>query len=481
MAFDREFVNSGIIVINSLILLYLFFVQSTYFTFLLFAVKSLRNYLRSVLVREFMTLEQAEFVPPITVIVPAYNEEMTIVESVNGFMLVEYPQYEILVVNDGSKDNTLQVLIDAFQLIPIDQVYARKLATKDVRQIYHSLKYPKLVVVDKENGGKADAINTGINVSRYPLFCVVDADSLLEEKALLQVVYPFVENPEEVVAVGGIVRIANGCRIEKGRVIDVNLPRNSWARMQVLEYLRSFLIGRVAWSEMNSLLIIAGAFGLFKKSAVIEVGGYLTDTVGEDMELTVRLHRHRYEQQKNWRVLFVPDPVCWTQAPEDKETLEKQRNRWHRGLAESLWRHKKMLFNPRYGVVGMFGMPYFILVEWLGPLVEITGLILVPIAYAIGMLDPWFAAAFFGVTLIYSQIVSVGALLLEEYNFRRYQKLREILVLFGYSLLENFYFRPLNSWWKTRAIFQIRKQKHMWGEMRRQAFTTDEKKVSNDK
>ncbi len=471
MAIDRALLNDWIIGINLCLFAYVLLVQTNYVTFLLLAIKSLRTYTRGLQTRETMSLEQAELVPPISVIVPAYNEELTIVESVKGFMHMEYPQYEIIVVNDGSTDNTLDKLREAYNLVPINQVYARKLRTKEVRQVYHSLTHPQLIVVDKENGGKADTLNAGINISRYPLFCVVDADSILEERALIQVVYPFVEHAEEVVAVGGIVRIANGCRIEKGRVLDVQLPSNHWARIQVLEYLRAFLLGRMAWSECNSLLIIAGAFGVFRKSAVVEVGGYLTDTVGEDMELTVRLQRHRYERNKNWRILFIPDPVCWTQVPEDRKTLRQQRKRWHRGLAQTLWLHRRMFVNPRYGMVGLFGMPYFVFIEWLGPLIETMGLLVVPICYLLGFLDFWFTAAFFSAAFVYGLIVSMGAVLLEELNFRRYTRFRDLLILFGYAMVEAFYYRPLNSWWKTLAFFQSRKQRFDWGEMKRKRFS----------
>lgn len=470
MEIDRALLGHWIIVFNVIILIYVFLVQSTYFSFLLVSIRALKKYVRQSETREFANLEQAEYVPPISIIVPAYNEGITIIESLKGFLHIEYPQYEIIVVNDGSKDDTLAQLIDAYKLVPIDQVYARKISTKPVRQIYHSLVHPDMIVLDKENGGKADAINAGINVSRNPLFCVVDADSILEEGALMQVVHPFVESEEEVVAVGGIVRIANGSRVDKGRVSEVRLPKNGWARMQVLEYLRAFLIGRMAWSESNSLLIIAGAFGVFKTSAVKEIGGYLTDTVGEDMELTVRLQRYRYEKKKDWKIVFVPDPVCWTQAPEDRKTLKKQRNRWHRGLSESLWRHRRMFMNPRYGTIGMLSMPYFVFVEWLGPIVELIGLIAVPLAYGFGLLNVWYAVAFFCITLIYSQIVSIGAILLEENNFRRYERFKDLLWLVLYAWIENFYYRPLNSWWKTQAVFQLRKLKHAWGDMQRKSF-----------
>ncbi len=470
MAISREIVGIWVTYFNLFILGYVLFVQVVYIGSLIVAVLHNRRQSKLLRARDFVTLEQAEHIPPITIIVPAYNESLTIAESVRGFLHMEYPQYEVIVVNDGSKDDTLEVLKAEFRLVPVGQVYARRLDTKPVRQVYHSLSHPDLVVIDKENGGKADAINTGINVCRYPLFCVVDADTIIDERALMDVVYPFVENPQEVVAVGGTVRIVNGSTIERGRVTRVQLPSNGWARMQVLEYLRAFLVGRTAWSAMNGLLIIAGAFGVFKTSAVREVGGYAVGTVGEDMELTVRLQRYRYEHGKKWSILYEPDAFCWTQAPEDRVTLYKQRNRWHRGLAESLWRHKRMFGNPKYGIVGMLSMPYFVFIEWLGPLIELLGLITVPLSYAFGYLDLWIAAAFFTASLAYSQIVSVGALLIEERRYRTYTSVKELAVLMLYSAAETFFYRPLNTWWKSKAAFQVRRQKHAWGEMKRTSF-----------
>jgi cellulose synthase/poly-beta-1,6-N-acetylglucosamine synthase-like glycosyltransferase len=469
-------IHEFIIWINLFLIIYVFLIQTTYFSFLLLAVKSVIHYIRTRRAREIMETKQMQFVSPISLIIPAYNEEVTIGTTIKGFLQLNYPDFEVIVVNDGSNDDTLDILIEQFQLTPMTKTYSKKLETENVRTVYHSLEHPNLIVVDKENGGKADAINAGINISKFPLFCVVDADSILEEQALLQVVYPFVENPDEVVAVGGIVRIVNGCKVENSNITEVRLSKNRWAKMQVLEYLRAFLIGRIALSQVKSLLIIAGAFGIFKKSAVIEVGGFLTDTVGEDMELTVRLHRHSYEKKKKWKILFIPNPVCWTQAPENWKELKKQRNRWYRGLLETMWTHKRMLMNPRYGVTGVVGMPYLFFVELLGPIMELIGIILIPTLYFLGLIDFYFLLAFLAVAFIYSQIVSVGALILEEYNFRRYKRWSELMTLFVYSFFENFFFRPLNNSWKLIALFTIRKQKKQWGNLERTKMETGRSK-----
>jgi cellulose synthase/poly-beta-1,6-N-acetylglucosamine synthase-like glycosyltransferase len=285
--------------------------------------------------------------PPVSVLVPAFDEELTIVESVRSLLALRYPLHEVIVVNDGSSDATLERLREAFDLVPVRKALRVLLPTAPIRGVYVSRRHHHLWVVDKENGGKADALNAAVNASRYPYVLAIDADAILEEDSLLRVVRPVVAEPDVVVATGGIVRIANGCRIDHGRVYDVRLPQSRLATLQVLEYFRAFLIGRVGWSRMNALLIISGAFGLFRRSLVETVGGYSSDTVGEDIELVVRLHRHLRERGERYRIEFVPDPVCWTEAPETMGQLSRQRRRWHRGLGETLWRHRRVAANGR--------------------------------------------------------------------------------------------------------------------------------------
>ncbi|MCL6633534.1 MAG: glycosyltransferase family 2 protein [Alicyclobacillus herbarius] len=467
-------INALISAFDSCMIAYVLLVQAIFSVFLLYSMRNLRFHSYRMKIKELILKNGQGIFPPVSLIVPAYNEEATIVESIKALLRTRYPKFEIIVVNDGSKDRTTQVLKDAFEMVEIYYNYIKHLETKSIVQVYQSLLHPNVILVDKENGGKADAINAGINISRYPLFCVIDADSLLEPDAVLNVVYPFIESRDEVVATGGIVRIANGCTVQDGKIVEVRLPENYWAKMQVLEYLRAFLIGRLGLSEINSLLIIAGAFGVFRKSAVIEIGGYLTETVGEDMELTVRLQRYRYEHQKNWRIMFVPDPVCWTLAPEDHETLKRQRHRWHRGLIETLWRHRVMFFNPRYGIVGMFGMAYFVLIESIGPLVELAGLGFIVLAYLIGNLNVKLGALFYAANFVFGQFISFFSMLLEYREFHRYD-VRELGKLVYLSFFENVTFHLLTAWWRCVATFQVRKYSKQWGDMKRRSF--EESKV----
>jgi cellulose synthase/poly-beta-1,6-N-acetylglucosamine synthase-like glycosyltransferase len=339
-----------------------------------------------------------------------------------------------------------------------------------VRASYVSRRRPELIVVAKENGGKADALNAGVGAARYPYVCAVDADALLERDALLRVAKPILDDPELVAATGGIVRIANGCVVDHGRVLDVGLPTSRLATLQVVEYFRAFLVGRVGWNRLGSLLIISGAFGLFRRSLVETVGGWSTKTVGEDMELVVRLHRYLRDRGESYRIAFVPDPVCWTEAPEDAATLSRQRRRWQRGLAEALWRHRGVFGRPRYGLFGLFAFPYFVVFELHGPLVEVLGPPLVIAAAATGHLSLAFLVAFLVVSVLLGILLSVAALALEEFSFRRHPRKRDALRLLGFAVVENFGFRQLVDLWRILAFVDLARGNRAWGEQRRRGI-----------
>jgi len=413
----------------------------------------------------------AEASPPIALLAPAFNEALTIAQSVRSLLSLQYPNFEVIVINDGSKDDTLKVLVDAFDLQPIERHYDLGIEHQPIRGLYGAAHQPRLIVIDKENGGKADALNAGINISRAPIFCSMDADSLLEPDALLRAVQPFVEDPERTVAVGGTVRIANGCVIADGRVVEVRAPRNPLALLQTVEYLRAFLMARLAWSRINALTIISGAFGLFRRARVIEVGGYTRGTVGEDMELVVKLHRLMRDKRLPYRIAFVPEPVCWTEAPEDLRILGRQRARWHRGALETFERHWAMMLNPRYGRVGVVGFGYIFLVDVLGPIVELLGYVLIPAFWAMGLLSVEYLLAFLAVSFTFGVVISVGALALEESELRRFPRARDLVLLTAFAVLENFGYRQLNNLWRLRGVWQYFRRSQSWGAMTRKGFT----------
>ena len=450
---------------------YFAILNATYLVFTAIAWRDVTRYRRA---RSYAAVEEvfaSPLTPPISVIVPAFNEEAGIVESIRSLLSLRYPEFEVIVVNDGSADRTLGKLAEAFELLPVRKALRGTIPTARVRAAYTSRRYRDLWVIDKENGGgKADAINAGINAARYPYFCVLDADAMLEEDALLRVAKPMLDDPDLVAATGGIVRIVNGSRVEHGRVVEVGLPKSWLATVQVVEYFRAFLVGRIGWSRMRSLLIISGAFGLFRRNLVEAAGGFSTATVAEDLELVVRLHGHLRERREDYRIAFVPDPVAWTEAPEDLRSLRGQRSRWQRGLAQALWQHRRMAGNPRYGAVGLVAFPYFILFELLGPLIELLGYAIVIASAALGALSLAFLGAFFAAAVLVGFFLSLSALALEEFSFRRYVRGREVGRLLVAAVIENFGYRQLLALWRTRALVELARGRHGWGDMQRRGL-----------
>lgn len=453
------------------VLFYLFSINSIYFVLLLVGFFELLRYR---FVRhdpeEDGALELSTLVPPISILAPAYNEAATVRESVRAMLMLRYSEFEVIVINDGSRDDTLKLLIEEFHLYKSARYYEATLDSKPIRAVYESMDPIRLVVIDKENGGKADSLNAGINVARYPLVCAVDSDSVLEDNALLLVARAFVEDHHHVLAVGGIIRVANGCQISGGRVETVDLPSSWIARFQVVEYFRAFLGGRVAFSSFNCLLVISGAFGLFLKSAVIAVGGYQTSTVGEDMELVVRLHRWACQQRKKYKIVFRPDPVCWTEVPESMRILKRQRNRWQRGTIETVWAHKAMIGNPRYGFLGLFAFPYFVLFEMLGPLVELTGYFLTVIGFCLGLFHWKTAMLFFLAAVLYGMVLSIASVVLEELTTRRYPGVWNLVGLMVAGAVENFGFRQALTVWRAQAFIGVLRGNKNWGKMERKGF-----------
>lgn len=457
---------------STFIFIYMLFVILFYSVILLTAIFQLRKEYQLDDEEPYEEILQVSYSKPVSILVPAYNEGVGIYSSVRSLLSIEYPEYEVIVINDGSKDDTLEKLIERFSLVKTNRVIQKKIDTKGIKAIYRSIIYDHLIVVDKENAGKADALNVGINVSRYPFFCSMDGDSILERDAFIKVMKPIIESDGDVIASGGSVRIANGCKIESGEIISVGLPSKPLVVMQVIEYLRAFLMGRIGLSKHNLLLIVSGAFGVFSKQWVIEAGGY-SHTVGEDMELVVRLHRIVKERKADKKIVYVADPVCWTEAPESMKFLRRQRNRWHRGLFDSLWTHRKLMFNPKYGSIGFVSMPYFFFIEFIGPLVELFGYLIMMISFFLGGIYIEFAILLFLLSILYGSVFSMAAVLLEEWSLRKFPKVTDILRLFFYSLTETLWYRPLTVLWRCEGILHLVFRKQGWGEMVRKGVSND--------
>ncbi|MGE6369363.1 glycosyltransferase family 2 protein [Planococcus kocurii] len=409
---------------------------------------------------------------PVSILVPAYNEEVGVVSTVRSLLALEYPEKEVIVIDDGSKDSTSERMIQEFNMVQIPFAVRTHIQTAKIDAIYQSSIFPYIRLIKKANGGKADALNAGINLSSYSYFCAIDGDSILENDGLLKTMKPIIESDGQVIVTGGSVRIANGSTISRSKVEIIDLPKHPVVLMQIIEYFRAFLIGRLALSHLNILLIVSGAFGVFNKERVIQAGGYNKNTVGEDMELVVRLHRLLREEKSKQRIEYVPDPVCWTEAPESLEVLRSQRVRWQRGLFETLWTHKKMMFNPKYGAVGLVSMPYFLFVELLGAVFEFFGYFIIVGGLFFSLVDPQIAGILFLVTVLYGSLISALAVLLEELTLHKYPKTSHLVRLYFWALTEAFWYRPLMVLWRIQGIFAaFRKQAH-WGDMKRKGISS---------
>ncbi|HHD16238.1 MAG TPA: glycosyltransferase family 2 protein [Euryarchaeota archaeon] len=464
------FVEAFVIAFNVLILFYFATLNLFYISLSIMASYQLFRF-RMRLISRHRDMHKVPVLPSVSVLSPAFNEEVTIAESLRSQLNLDYPNLEVIVINDGSRDNTLKVLKKEFKLVKTKRRPNERIPTQRVKTVYRSKVHKNLYVLDKENGGKADALNAGVNFSRSKLFCAIDADSLLEKRALLRLVEEYLVEGGNIIALGGIIRIANDCRIKDGEVLEARLPRKFLPAIQAVEYIRAFLCGRSGFNMINALLIISGAFGLFDRRTVIEVGGYRTDTVGEDMELVVRLHRKMREWKREYKVLFIPDPVCWTQAPDEWKVLRNQRNRWQRGLIESLMLNKQLMLNPRYGMVGTISMPFFFFFEAAGPIFEIMGYVIVLISTLMGWINVTFFFVFLFLAIVMGIILTLSALILEEATVKKYNNPRDLFFLVLLSFAENLGYRQIITYWRLKGIIDLVKRKRSWGKMVRKKFS----------
>ncbi len=469
----KQYISITAVFFNYLILVYAISISLFYIVLAILSARAMRQYKRKNSFVDYRTLLSSPFAPSVSLIAPAYNESMTIVDNARSLLALHYNNFEVIIVNDGSKDNSLDLLIEAYELEKVDTPIYEHIKTKPIRGIYipKNPAYKKLVVVDKENGGKADALNVGINVSKNKYVACIDVDCVLESESLLKLVKPFMEEEDKVIATGGVVRIANSCVIEDGRLLKVNLPESFIARVQVLEYFRAFLMGRMAWAHINGLLLISGAFGMFHKATVIKAGGYNHNTVGEDMELLVRMRRMLYEEKKPCKVAFIPDPLCWTEAPQTWDILNKQRNRWTRGTAETLMMHRKMILNRKYGVLGLVSLPAWVMYEWVAPLIEFFGILFFFSLALLGYANWNYFFSFLGLVYSFAIMISVFAIFFEERSYQQYKRPAHMFRLVLTALMEPFFYHPITVWSAVKGNYDLLTGKKSWGEMTRAGFS----------
>jgi cellulose synthase/poly-beta-1,6-N-acetylglucosamine synthase-like glycosyltransferase len=447
---------SAVIGFNYLVGFYYGFVQAVYTILLFTALFVILRHIRRIRYAPFSELQKRAEMPPISILIPAKNEKNVIIRSIDAALAINYPSVEVIVINDGSTDGMLEMLVSHYKLRRIDPLYRTLIKTKPVKGFYFTNSIPNLLVVDKENGGKSDALNCGVNVCKSPYICSLDADSVLERDALIRLTTPIVQSTVPVIAAGGVIRVLNGTKQTDGLVTSIELPkRRNLVCFQIVEYLRGFLFGRVGLDAMDCNLILSGAFSLFQKSAVFAVGGFASDSVTEDMEIVVRMHRHFSLKKIPYSIRFVSDPICWTEVPENLRMLGRQRRRWHLGMIQSIWKHKTVLLNPRYGRLGLLAMPYNVFVEMISPLIEFIGYIVMPLSYYFGLINFDFFILFLVLAIGYGIFLSTMGIFLEELTFRRYPKWGDLFKLLLYGILENFGYRQINAFWRFQAFFQF--------------------------
>lgn len=415
----------------------------------------------------------------VSIVAPAFNEEVTIVYNVKSLLSLTYPKYEIIIVNDGSTDNTLTKLITEFDLVKIDFYYQEKIVTKPVKGHYKSTNpiYSKLMVVDKENGkSKADASNAGINSSKHPLFLCTDVDCILKRDTILKLAKPFMENETRVIATGAGIRISNSCEVKDGFLRKVHCPRDWYPRFQELEYVRSFLFGRMAWSHINGLLLVSGGLGMFDKEIAIKAGGYWHKSLGEDMELITRMRKHMHEQKQKFLIKYIPESLCWTEVPETRKVLIRQRTRWARGLVQTLFLHKKMFFNPKYGKTAFLILPFFFLFEFLVPIIEFLGLIILTTAFINNSINVEYLLIAGLMVYLFYLLITLVSILVDDYLYRSYANYKELIILIFMAIIEPFFYHPLNVYASLKGYWLfVRQKEQKWGVMIRKGYATTEK------
>lgn len=413
--------------------------------------------------KPYRDLADSPVTPPVAIVIAAYNEEAGIVQTVLSLMRLNYPEKELIVVDDGSTDSTLDLLIHRFQLHRMDLIFRESLKTGQPLACYHNPNFPELTVVAVSHGGKSRALNTGINMARSPYFCTVDADCIIERDALLRLMAPVLQFKETVVVSGGIVRIANGCTLRDGRLAKVGLP-GSWLELcQIVEYIRTFLFGRPGWNMLNANFIASGAFCVLHKDSVIKAKGFSSDTVTEDIDMIARVRRYLTQEKRKFKVMFTSDPICWTEGPRSLGMLARQRRRWQLGMTQTLVRNRDMIFNRAYGSTGMLSMPFHLFMETCGCVVEAIGtIVLIPISLIVLRTPMTMFLLFLLLAVAYGTLLSMGSVVLEEITLRRYPRLRDVMTLMAFSVVENVGYRQVVTFFKAFGVLQSFRRKRSW-------------------
>lgn len=434
-----------------------------------FSIKKLRKYLKKNTYTDYGSVADSPLSPSVSIIVPAYNESVGIINNMKTLLGLHYRNFEIIFVNDGSTDDTFKLVRDHFELVKVNYFFDYRLPCERIRGVYKSKNkiYSKLTVVNKVNGGKSDSLNAGLNVSKNNLVITIDADSIIEPDSITKLVKPFLEEKKKkVIATGGVIRVLNSCEVEDGRIKKINLPKKFLAAWQVLEYTRAFLLGRMAWSELDGLMLISGAMGMYDKETLINAGGYDTTEIGEDMELVVRMRRYMVEQKQKYVVTYIPDPLCWTEVPSDMKSLQTQRVRWTRGLVSTLRKHSVIFLNKKYGKLGMLGYPFWMFFEWLAPLFAFLGFGFTVYLGIDGAIDWKTFFLLYAFIYTFSIFMSFWSVLFEELTFHKYNRKRDVLKLLGIAFIEPFLY-PIIAYFAVRGNIGYLFGRKAWGTIKR--------------
>lgn len=440
--------------LNAIILIYFVVANAVYTVLMVLSLYSVSIHSRFAAHSGYEDLQDSPVTPPVALLVPAFNEQDVIVATVESLLALKYPEKEVIVIDDGSHDATLHRLIERFELQRMDLIYRQAVPAGEPTGFYFNPQNPELLVITKLNGGKPDALNVGLNVARSPYFCTVDADSVVEDEALLRLMAPIMHSNVNTVVSGGVVRIANGCTVQDGRVVEIGLPRTWIERCQVVEYIRTFLFGRPGWNFLGANFICSGAFCLLHKESVVLAGGFSTDTVTEDIDMVATLHR--YLKKKGWKyqMVFTTDPVCWTECPKTLSNLARQRRRWQMGLVQTAVKHDALIFNPRHGMLGMLSVPFHAYVEAIGCIVEAAGLIILPLSFLIGAMPFALFLLLMFLAFGYGTLLSMASVLLAEATVRRYPKVSDMFTLVRYAFLENLGYRQLVTLYRAQGVLK---------------------------
>jgi len=449
----------------------------------IYSSTSLRRYTRKNSYVDYGDVATSPLSPPVSIIIPAYNEEKTIVDNVKTLIGLHYVNFDAIIVNDGSSDKTFELMKNTFELEKVEYYFDYLIPCGRIRGIYKSAlpEYKRIMVIDKENAGsKSDALNAALNVCKNDLVITIDADSIIEPDSIVKLVKPFLEEKDsKVIGTGGVIRILNSCEVEKGRVVKINLPNKLLPKLQVLEYTRAFLLGRMAWSELDGLMLISGAMGMFDRKTMVACGGFDVKSVGEDMDMVLKMRAYMAEHKHKYTVTYIPDPLCWTQVPSDIKSLGNQRSRWSRGLMDCLINYRKMLFNPKYGKLGLIGYPFWLIFEFIAPLLALIGMLFTVYLIATSAINWPFFLILTGFIYSFSIFLSTWAVLYEELTFHKYRRKVDVFNLILVSIIESFLYFMV-AFFAVKGNFQyVFNKTKSWGKIKRERNTNVHQQKGN--